>query len=159
MHWETALSTTAEVAIGIAGFSAVFAAVARRSPNAWHSTEALALSILLLASASAVFASLLPFLLLDAGLSASSMWSAASALYGVWLLGIVSLRVRQGERLRAATAARRASALVTMAMAAFVLFNAASLRSSWPYVLAVYWQLFVAFSAFLMLLRGASSSE
>jgi hypothetical protein len=44
-------------------------------------------------------------------------------------------------------------------MAAFLLFNAASLRSSWPYVLAVYWQLFMAFTAFLALLRGASSAE
>ncbi len=159
MHWETALSTTAEVAVGIAGFSAVFAAVARRSPNAWHSTEALALSILLMASASAVFASLLPFLLLAAGFSASSTWTAASALYGVWLLGIILLRIRQGEHLGAGTATRRATAVITAAMGTLVLFNAASLHSSWPYLLAVYWQLFVAFTAFLMLLRGASDAE
>ena len=150
MHWETALSVTAEVAIGIAGFSAVFAAVARRSPNAWHSAEALLLSILLGASASAVFASLVPFLLLDA---------TASALFGAWLLGVVALRVRQGERLRAGTVGRRAGAFITAAMAAFVLINAASLQTSWPYVLAVYWQLAVAFTAFLMLLREASGTE
>ena len=108
---------------------------------------------------SAVFASLLPFLLLDAGLSASSTWTTASVLYGAWLLGIISLRVRQGERLRAGTVARRAGALITVAMAAFVFINAAALQTSWPYVLAVYWQLFVAFTAFLMLLRGASSAE
>ena len=158
MHWETALSVTAEVAIGIAGFSAVFAAVARRSPNAWHSAEALLLSILLGASASAVFASLVPFLLLDAGLSPSATWTA-SALFGAWLLGVVALRVRQGERLRAGTVGRRAGAFITAAMAAFVLINAASLQTSWPYVLAVYWQLAVAFTAFLMLLREASGTE
>ncbi len=159
MYWEAALSTTAEVAIGIAGFSAVFAAVARRSPNAWHSQEALSLSILLAASASAVFASLAPFLLLDAGFSAESTWATASALYGVWLLGIILLRMRQGVRLGVATAASRATALATLAIAFLMLINTASLHSSWPYVLAVYWQLFVAFTAFLTLLRGASAAE
>ena len=157
MHWESALTTAAEVGIGIAGFSGVFVAIARRNSGEWSPPQALALEVLLVASGAAIFASLLPFLLLEIGLSPSSTWAAASLVYGLWLPGIAAFRLRQTTRAGASN--RSWMVLVTASVAALVLANAAWFRTSSPYMAAVYWQLFVAFHSFVFLLRGFSRPE
>ena len=160
MHWESALVVAAEVGIGIAGFSSVFVAIARRSSDDWQPSQAVLLEVLLFASGAAIFASLLPFLLFEVGFSASSAWAVASAVYGLWLAGITVFRMRQGSRLGVTGLPRRAWAiLLSSSVPALVLVNAAWFRTPWPYMLAVYWQLFGAFYCFILLLRSVSRVE
>jgi uncharacterized membrane protein len=157
MLWESALTVTAEVGIGIAGFSGLFAAVARRSPENWGATEQVSLEILLLASGSAIFASLLPFLLLESGIRDSSSWAISSAVYGSWLGGILVMRARQRLRLDTGPLKGEALARYVFGIAVVVLHatNLVFVQSPWPYMVGIYFQLLVSFLAFSRLLRGA----
>ena len=73
MYWESALSSAAEIGIGIAGFSGIFAAISRRNFNGWSAAHSVLLDVLLAASVGAIFASLLPFLLFEIGLAPSQV--------------------------------------------------------------------------------------
>ena len=157
MLWESALTVTAEVGIGIAGFSGLFAAIARRSPENWGAAEQVTLEILLLGSGSAIFASLLPFLLLEAGLDTSACWAIGSALYGTWQAGILVMRTRQSRSLDTGPIHGDMRALLVAGSAIVVLHatNAVFIQSPWPYMVGIYFQLLLSFLAFRRLLHGA----
>ena len=157
MLWESALTVTAEVGIGIAGFSGLFAAVARRNPENWGGTEQVSLEILLLASGSAIFASLLPFLLLEAGINSSACWAIGSALYGSWQAGILVMRARQRRGLDTGPLHGESLARYVVGSAVVVLhaINSVFIQSPWPYMVGIYFQLLVSFLAFRQLLHGA----
>ena len=158
MHWASMLVVSAEVGIGIAGFAGIFAAVARRTPEHWGATSALTLRVLLSASGAAIFASLLPFVLLEAGLPEGTVWSFASALFGIWTVGVLTVRLR--EHYRALGTAPPPAAITRYAIAAatavLLVVNAALLHAPWPYRAAVYCNLLLAFLAFVRLLRAIS---
>jgi len=157
MPWESALTATAEVGIGIAGFSGLFAAIARRSPESWGPREQVTLEVLVLASGTAIFASLLPFLLLESGVRGRSCWAIGSAAYGAWQAGVVAMRIRQS--LRMGTWPLPPSALASLFIAGVVVvlhgINVFLVQAPWPFMVGVYHQLLVAFVAFRQLLSGA----
>ena len=157
MLWESALTVTAEVGIGIAGFSGLFAAIARRSPENWGATEQVSLEVLLLASGSAIFASLLPFLLLEAGISSSACWAIGSTLYGSWLAGILVMRARQRGSLDDGPLHWELLVRYAVGCAVVILHvtNSVIIQSPWPYMVGIYFQLLVSFLAFRQLLHGA----
>jgi hypothetical protein len=157
MLWESALTVTAEVGIGIAGFSGLFAAVARRGPENWGGKEQVSLEILLLASGSAIFASLLPFLLLESGISSSACWAIGSALYGSWQGGVLIMRVRQRRSLDTGPLDGGSLSRYVVGSVVVVLHatNSLFIQSSWPYMVGIYFQLIVSFLAFRRLLHGA----
>ena len=157
MLWESALTVTAEVGIGIAGFSGLFAAVARRSPENWGGKEQVSLEILLLASGSAIFASLLPFLLLESGINSSACWAIGSALYGSWQGGVLIMRVRQRRSLDTGPLDGESLARYVVGSVVVVLHatNSLFIQSPWPYMVGIYFQLLVSFLAFRGLLHGA----
>ena len=69
----------------------------------------------------------------------------------VW---IVSHRIRQ---MRAADPrSPLGPGAVALAVGAILLVNGVFFRLSWPFLLGVYWQLLVAFRAFLLLLRSTA---
>ena len=156
MYWDSALSTAAEVGIGIAGFSAIFAAVSRRDPERWGSNQQIAFNVLLVASGAAIFACLMPFLLLSAGLSGGTPWAITSAVYGPWLIWIVTVRLRQQ---RQAGISLSWVVPVSYLSGAIVTVNVFYPTAPWPYLIGVYWQLFVAFRSFLILMRGTVRAE
>jgi hypothetical protein len=157
MLWESALTTTAEVGIGIAGFSGIFAAVARRNPANWGAREQVSLEVLLLASGSAIFASLLPFLLLESGIGNSSCWAISSAVYGSWQGGVLAKRASQGLRLGTWPPHGEMLAVYVVGIAVVILHatNAVLIQAPWPYMVGIYFQLLVSFLAFRQLLGGA----
>ena len=81
-----ALSTIAEVALGLAGFSGVAVVLGRR-PGAFTPGEAGRLVLLLLASLGAMFLALLPLGLAPLDLSPELLWRIASTVLLAFCLG------------------------------------------------------------------------
>lgn len=156
MYWESALSLSAEVGIGIAGFASIFAALSRRNPEVWGATERLSFSVLLAASGSAVFAGILPLILLTMGLSETSCWTIASVLLGSWLVTVATVRFRQASRTGADLPL--AAPIMTICFGAMLFANAAAVHRPGLYVLAVGFQLLFGFLAFVSLLRTTTSA-
>ncbi len=89
MDGSEALSTIAELALGLAGFTGIVAVFGRR-PGRLRPVEAYRLVILLSISCGAMFLALLPFALHRTGLEGETLWAVASgalAAYTVLFLG------------------------------------------------------------------------
>jgi hypothetical protein len=153
MHWESALGSAIEVAIGIAGFSGIVAAVGRRAAGHWSKVDQLRLRILLTASGAALVSSFLPFVLIDL-IDASSTWRITSALLATHTAGISFYRFRQASaagiaRPMGLTPLRRA---LQAGVVVLLVANAIWLASAPVYVLGVLWGLLIAFLTFVRLL-------
>lgn len=156
MIWESALGSAIEVAIAIAGFSGIVAAVGRRGAGEWTESDQLRLRILLTASGASLGFAFLPFLLTDA-LPAALVWRIASGLMAGYLAAISALRFRQAT-LGGITRAIGMSApglFLQACMISLLAANAIWLASSSVYILGVLWVLFVGFMAFVTLLLGS----
>ena len=95
MSWQSALGSVIEVAIAMAGFSGIVAAVGRRGAGHW--TVDLRLRILLTASGSCLCSSrFLPFVLVDL-IDPSLMWRLASGLLAAHTIFITAFRFRQAS--------------------------------------------------------------
>ena len=152
MYWDGALGAAIEVAIAIAGFSGIVAALGRRSPGGWTATDQLQLQALLTASATAGLFAFLPFVLHEATGDSHTTWRAGSAAQAVWFLWIMVYRLRQASRVGAEIRGFRVLIPLTVLTLAAQVFNAALLAQSWLYVVGVIFQLSVGFSAFATLL-------
>lgn len=157
MAWDSALGSVIEVAIGIAGFSGIVAAVGRRRAGPWNPVDRLLLRILLLSSGVAILFSFLPFTLIDL-IDADLVWRGLSAVLATWVLCIAIIRTRQGAELGVARqVGLRNPYVMTGAMAVFMLLvaNALWFGTSSLYVVGVLWQVAIAFIAFVYLLLSA----
>ena len=152
MHWESALESAIEVAISIAGFSGIVAAVGHRSAGQWNDHDQLRLRILLTASGVAIIFSFLPFLLVDA-IDPSVVWRLTSGLLAVHTVAITLYRRRQASHIETASEFRNPFVLVLQVGVVIALVaNACWLGSSSIYVFGVLWGLVVAFMTFVALL-------
>ena len=79
MNPPETLSTIAEVALGLAGFTGVLVVLGRR-PGRFSAAEAFRLVVLLVGSLSALFLSLVPLVLHDFGLAGAHLWRVSSGL-------------------------------------------------------------------------------
>ncbi len=159
MAYADALSTLAEVAIAIAGFSGIVAVFGRRSSGHWSTAERTRLIGLLVMSFTAVFFSVAPFVLLSVPVSESTCWRWLSALLAASRLvsGAVLLRVALGALRIPIT--KRETSLVTSAtfiggdfLVALVLgANALAFGLLWPYLAAIVWVLAEAAVIFIRL--------
>ena len=155
---EDFLVTTAEVAIGLAGFSGIVAAViGSRASVRWSPIQKLRLTELLRTSFGAVVFSLFPLILLSAGVSNSTSWLVASLTW----LGYIGVAIAlQAPRARAiwseahAESPRTVYALLTILFAtvSLQLFNVVFFRVAWPYLVAMLGSLIVGFVMFVRLL-------
>jgi hypothetical protein len=159
MYWSDALSSAIEVAVAIAGFSGIVAAVGRRGAGEWTPADQLRLRMLLTASGVAGAFAFLPFILLDTGLDPSLVWRAGSATQGVWLLGIPLYRRSQASRMNTTLAFPTVFLAVRLAAIGVLLLNTAYLAAAWPYVVGVIVQLSVAFMTFVQLLLDSWHSK
>ncbi len=162
MHWESALGAAIEVAIAIAGFSGIVAAVSRRNPGGWTTVDQLRLRILLTSSGVAGLFSFLPFVLFEASLSPTLAWRIGSAVQALWLLGIMGYRLKQASLMGASEAVRGRGNIVLILSVVVLcsqIINAAFLGLSWIYIVGVVFQLVVGFSIFATLLLGSSRDD
>jgi hypothetical protein len=94
-----ALSTVAEVGLGLAGFTGILVALGRSS-QAFSRPEVLRLLLLLVSSLGSVFLALLPFALHESGLAGAACWRFSSALLGVFTAGSLAFLGYQIQRHR-----------------------------------------------------------
>jgi hypothetical protein len=153
MHWESALESAIEVAISLAGFSGIVAAVGRRGAGHWNDHDQLRLRILLTASGAAIVFSFLPFLLVDA-IDPSAVWRLASGLLAAYTVGITTYRRQQASHIAAASAQFRNPVVVVFQVTVVIALvaNACCFASSSVYVFGVLFGLVVAFMTFVALL-------
>jgi len=159
LAYADALSTLAEVAIAIAGFSGIVSVFGRRSSGHWSPAERARLIGLLVMSFTAVFFSVVPFVLLSIPVSESTCWRSLSLLLAASRfvsMGVV-LRVVLGER--RIPASKREASLVTsvifiagdLLVVVALSVNAVGSGLLWPYLAAIVWVLAEAAVIFIRL--------
>ena len=165
MDPQDALTTVAEIAIAIAGFSGVAAVLGRRSQGEWSPLDVLRLRMLLRISFSIVIFCFLPIVLLSASIAADSTWALSS---GAWLAAFAvnfSLDAREGQRIVKLTDApieRGYVARILMLAGGMVVLhvlNIVTVREAWPYLAALVANLIAPFAQFLRLLRGVVTAR
>ena len=151
---EGVLTTAAEVAIAIAGFSGVVAALAPRSHGAWPAGATLFLAALLLSTAAIVCFSFLPLLVLSAGV-VTHAWLLCSLLHAAYLLATSLYRARQmrGQGIFFTSILSALGPGLFVVALLVQLFNVFFVRSSWPYLVAIVVSLLGAFATFAALLQ------
>ena len=154
MDAESFLTTSAQIGIGIAGFSGIAAALGRRGEGAWTPQDITRMRILLRGSFGAVLASLLPVALAATPLAEATRWSVSSALYAAWIALSVMILLREWRRLvglSAAPTSRYATLIYGLALLSLVLnlANLAIFRTAWPYLFSLLLTLTIAFVQFV----------
>jgi hypothetical protein len=94
-----ALTTIAEVAVGLAGFSGVVVVLGRQ-PGQFSRVEAGRLVVLLLSSFGALFFALMPFALFPLGLNPAAVWRTAGGLVAVFALSHLAISYAELLRVR-----------------------------------------------------------
>ena len=99
MDGPDALTTIAEVALGLAGFSGVVVVLGRQ-PGAFTRVEVGRLIVLLMSSLGAMFFALLPFALSPLGLSDSAVWRISGALLAIFATAHIGISYSELQRVR-----------------------------------------------------------
>lgn len=160
MDSESALGSIIEVAIAIAGFSGIVAAVGRRGAGHWTEADQLRLRILLTASGAALVFAFLPFVLADL-IDRELLWRIASGLLAIYTVAISAYRLHQASQSGIGEAVGfRLWRLVLQGVVVLMLFGNAFI---WGipslYVAGVLWGVFVAFMTFVRLLLDSWRHE
>ncbi len=159
MEAEGILTTLAEIAVAIAGFSGIVVALQGRQ-GAWSETDRGRFSLLVQLSLSSVFWSLIPivFHLIDS--SESFVWRWSSGLWLVSTSCVVLIRLRslprpsESELDRSYRAALAFMFSILTISVVLQIANAGWLRVSWPYIMSLMLGLLNASFLFVRLLRG-----
>lgn len=154
MTADSVLSSAVEVAIGIAGFAGIVAAIRQRDVGAWSARDRITLQALLGSSGVAIVSGVLPGVLREALIPQVHVWRTGSAWLIVCFVFFALLRTRQ-MRTHGLTPFQDRYYLFMVGAALFVAalqcFNL--IRGvSWPYLVAVVWLLMFGFALFLILL-------
>jgi len=158
MNADSFLSSAVEVAIGLAGFAGIVAAIRHRDLSSWVAQDRLLLRILLVASAMSVVFAWLPALLSEAGINAPALWQISSLVLFIWQISAWIYRGRQGRRLNIDRVLPKYTFVWN---AAFLLLQVVNvyLGLSWPFLLGVANILAGAFMVFLVLLLGGNTDK
>jgi hypothetical protein len=154
MAWESALGSVIEVAISIVGFSGIVAAVGRRGAGHWSPLDQLRLRILLTAGGAALAFAFLPFTMIDE-LDETLVWRVCSGLWVVYMFGISLYRIREASRMgMIKTVGYHSPSFLISQFVVIVMIVANTLwfALSSLYVLAVLWNITLAFMTFVTLL-------
>ena len=160
MEGSEALSTIAEVGLGLAGFTGILVALGH-SPEAFTRPGVLRLLLLLVSSLGAVFLALLPFALQESGVSSSACWRLSSALLAVFTSVSLALLGYQIQRHRGEFGELYSGTVfVVVATGSFAVValqvvnvaGAGAFPRSGPYLFGLLWLLFVASVQFVRIL-------
>jgi Ca2+/H+ antiporter len=150
---ESFLSSVVEVAIGMAGFAGIVAAIRQRDITRWPQQQRLLLQMLFAASAAAIAFALLPALLAEAELSRPTVWRFGSGALVIWFVSIGAFRFDQARRNAVPFPFRGGFAAWTGFLVLLQTLNLA-LSVSWPYLIGAFGLLVNGFIFFLRLLLG-----
>jgi hypothetical protein len=158
VQFEQVFTSVIEVGIATAGFSGIVVVLGQRAQGEWSQSDLGRISLLLQTSFAAIFLAFLPLVLGGAGVSEAAVWRACSGTFAVYVLMAVPPRVRQIRRLQAedpnySPALFWAVMPMVGGIAALQLYNAVFLQLGWPFVVAVLYELAMAFVMFVRLLQ------
>ena len=152
VYWESMLTLSGEIGIGIAGFSSVIVTLAISGDEEWHFTRRTNLNMLLISSGYAIFFSILPFYLLEVGLDLSITWAVSSGSF--FLIASGTLIYRLVRQSRAFGKSDSWMLLMTLFNLCISATNVFVWQVAWPLLTVVYWQLIISFLIFTSLLIG-----
>ena len=150
------LEVLAEIAIAIAGFSGVIAALTIRTSQ-WSELDKIRLRMLLQASFATVFFSLLPLVLLSTTLLDPAVWVIASSAWLIYMGASTIPFVVRAIRSTPDGIGRPILALFVGVVGSVVVvqvLNVAVLRTAWPHLAAMLSGLFAASVAFIRLIQS-----
>lgn len=156
----TFLAAVVDVAIAIAGFAGIVAAIRQRRLSSWPPDQLILLQILFFASAASIVAGILPAFLMETGMKPNHVWKACSAVLICWLIGAPVFRARQCKVL--GVKQQIPTHVLVWAVISIVLqcYNIAAAGAAWPYLFGVTTMLINGFSVFLILvLKPADSTD
>lgn len=159
MTGESALLTTAEVAVAFAGFASVVTVFRRREHTGWDPQDVLRFELMITASLATVFFALLPFAIRFFGASEPEVWSVSSGLLGLCLAvtsGVVTRRtfsLTTDQRLNPYISwSFLAGGLVTLAIQVLNAAGVVFARELGPYFLGLLYLLVLAGVSFARML-------
>jgi hypothetical protein len=148
------LITVAQIAIAIAGFSSIVEALSTRHMNHWTDEERYKFRLLLQVSAVAMFSALLPMILVQI-LDEPTAWRVALLIYGVvHLMDIGSFVIKLPAGVPSFVKITLGIGLTIIFSQLFIAISNQSSLVVFIYLVALAWQLFIAFLGFAMLLYG-----
>ena len=159
MEFESLFTSAIEVGIGIAGFSGMVAVFGRRSAGEWTRADRGRMSILLQNSFATVLLSFLPLLISGIVANRGALWSICSAVYVVYTLLSVVVRIPRVRELRREPQNEVDDAYLYLVGAGTAvslilqLANIVWLRVGWPYAFGVLWTMTFSFTMFVRLMR------
>jgi hypothetical protein len=162
-----ALSTIAEVGLGLAGFTGILVALGRSTETSSR-PAVLRLLLLLVSSLGAVFLALLPFALHESGVGSAACWRLSSALLAVFTsISLASLGYRihrhreEFGQLFSGTVfvVVGTGSLVIVALQVANIAGLGALPRSGPYLFGLLWLLFVASIQFVRILFVRPAGE
>ena len=159
MQPSEALSTSAQVAVTLAGFAGVVVAFRNRSVHEWSKIDRLRLQILLTNSAIPFVLSMIGMLLLSTSLDVATVWRLCSLftfLLLVWMAsGYRVIYQRFSPKEFKASGGRRAilytGSLVAIGVTLLQLYNVKKLQTFWPFFAAVATLLVLGMLQFVLL--------
>ena len=159
MQPSEALTTSAQVAVALAGFAGVVVAFRSRSVHEWSKIDKLRLQILLTNSAVPFVLSILAMVLLSTSLDVVTIWRLCSVFTFVMFVATGStygtaVRRFTREEFRA-SGSRRAilstGGVFVIAVTLFQLYNIIRLQTFWPFFAAIATFLVLAMLQFILL--------
>lgn len=159
MNIDIFLSSIVDIAIGIAGFAGIIAAIRNRGLSQWPVRQRILLQILFFASAMAIIFALLPSILTAVGLSPPLIWKIGSCGLLVWYVGAVPYRLNQSRKLGVSSPMPRLLVVWVALSSLLQGYNLSTPGLAWPYLFGVFSLVVNGFSVFLLLLLGSESEE
>ena len=151
MDTASFLTAVIDIALAIAGFAGIVAAVRQRRIAHWPRAQLVLLQILFTASAAAIVLSLLPSFLVATGAKSALVWKISSCAMAVWIAGALYFRLRQSK-------AMGIPMQIPVHVRAFgipgiflQLYNIVVLGEAWPFLVGLFVVLMNGFSVFLIL--------
>jgi hypothetical protein len=126
----------AEVAIALAGFSAVAVVLGQRGDGRLSATDVGRVTVLLRTSFAVVVLAFLPMLLIAAPMEPATAWAASGYAHIAWVVGSITYSLRTGIGFNAPRSMRAALPLTFISLTVQVI-NVGWVRDAWPYMLAI----------------------
>jgi hypothetical protein len=162
MQPSEALSTTAQVAVTLAGFAGVVVAFRSGAVHEWDKIDKFRLQILLTNSATPFALSLFAMVLSATTVDSVTVWRLCSIITFVVLVGVgasygTTFRRFAPQEFRASggkALIMRAGGLVAIAVTLLQMYNVIRLQSFWPFFVAIATLLLFAMLQFILLVAA-----
>ena len=151
MNAASFLSAVIEIAVGVAGFAGIVAAVRQRRLDHWPKAQLLLLQVLFTTTAAAIAFALLPSFLFELGLDERLVWRTGSAALICWIVGALAFRYRQSRVYGVAMPIPRYIRALGVVSIALQTFNIVNAGVAWPFMFGIMMILMNGFSVFLLL--------